>query len=770
MDRNKILKIYSNTPSTDDVFAKPNDDYTSLIYKNVLLSCDNFITLKPPEKIPYIPGSNLPYHNVYLAFYTGMQAASIMPHMALAYRLSGEKKYLKSAEKWLDIVKNWNTDLFSFYMAARLMHALICTADWLRFELSDSKLDSIVNLIRHMCIFREDEALAMCRSDEMGGHANLYVAGFGLSALFLKEMEPKAELWLSEVVRKYKRCLLTHDWAKDGTYPPDGTWTYCYAAFYKFTFLDTYKATTGEDLLKEYHDQLSYPTNFLRYAYMGCKTLPKKDYYSDHENLTIKGYNLNALSPVYLRFASHARDKYLQWIALRDPTAGSIIEFPNKVKQGPKLMFSPGIASWFWYDRSLKAEYSPPKKGSALFRYGEIAIMRTGWSRDDLILSYQGRRGNIMYESPGFSLNRGDSNFFVGVPTKNSLPANQENALAIGEEMERKGTIRSFEQSNEMDTLIIDGFYTNQKIVMDKTKKRVSITAIGNMPTKKQVSFNGNYVSLDGGYLRYPRMIDDNSGELKMRFRLKRNLSNRLEKPSILFSTGQHLRYSFGHCMFFGFLEDGCLGVKFKDVEGNALFTQFPRSCPQIVKDKWYDVSVRWNNLNVSGKNPNTSIKLNDIMTSTELQMVDEKPFICKSNTSIWIGAGVQMPDSFASVDIAYLILSDRNGKPTLSIDYSKSLDAEQGKELSISPLSYRLHTYKNQERYAYMENGEVIVRNGLETLRLYSDTCSFKVEDLPYVKAGFAGDSFEDKDVSYQGIIVSPSEEDSRYINFYME
>jgi len=47
----------------------------------------------------------------------------------------------------------------------------------------------------------------------------------------------------------------------------------------------------------------------------------------------------------------------------------------------------------------------------------------------------------------------------------------------------------------------------------------------------------------------------------------------------VLFSIGQHLKYTFGHAMFVGFLEDGRLGVKFKDAEGRWLFAHLSRSC-----------------------------------------------------------------------------------------------------------------------------------------------------------------------------------------------
>ncbi|MEM5769149.1 MAG: hypothetical protein AAGU32_12790, partial [Bacillota bacterium] len=571
-------------------------------------------------------------------------------------------------------------------------------------------------------------------------------------------IEPKAEAWLSEVLRKYQQYLLPHDWADDGSYPPDGTWTYCYAAFYKFTFLDAYKAATGVDLISEFKEPLAYPVRFLRYAYLGGASLEKKDYYGDHENLAVKGYNLNALSPVCLRFASLAKDGYLQWIALRDSMAGSILEYPNKVKQGPNFIFSPGIASWFWYNRKLKAGYNPPKECSALFPRGELSILRTGWAENDLILSYQGRRGNIMYENPGFSLNRSDKNFFTGVPTLSSLPVNEENALSVGEEMERKGCIRRFVQTEGKDSMVIDGFYTRQEITMDKVNKRIHIAATGKLPSSRQVLLHDGHVSLDGGYLQYPRLLDDSEGSLSMRFRLQRDPSSSIRRPAILFSTGQHLRYSFGHCMFLGFLEDGCLGVKFKDAENRVLFAQYSKSYPPILRGQWYDLTVHWSGLNTAEKNPNVSMTLNDTSLTATLRMPGGKPFDCRSNTSIWVGAGVEMPDSFAAVDIAYLKLFDRNGKPTLSADYSKSVDAEQCKEQSLAPLCYRLHTYRSEERYALMEDGGVVIRNGEHSIRLYSKHCHFSLEDLPYARAGFAASSFEDKPVTYQRINVLPN------------
>ncbi|MEM5767147.1 MAG: hypothetical protein AAGU32_02440, partial [Bacillota bacterium] len=160
MDRNRIMYIYSRPSFSQDMFAQPDDDYSKRIYENILTSCDKYLQQEPHGSIPNIPDTQLPYHNVYLAFYTGMQAACIMPHMALAYRLSGQYKYLSAALKWLEAVFLWETDLFSFYMAARMMHALICVADWLRFELSDDQLNKLTGLLQGMCIAREDEAMA----------------------------------------------------------------------------------------------------------------------------------------------------------------------------------------------------------------------------------------------------------------------------------------------------------------------------------------------------------------------------------------------------------------------------------------------------------------------------------------------------------------------------------------------------------------------------------------------------------------------------------
>ena len=767
IERKNLLHVHQCKFAPEGAIGSPVDEFSQRIYENVLASASKYLNQEIPSKIPFLPDSPFPYHNLYLSFYTGMQAAVILPHEALAYRLSGNKEYLSAAKRWLETVLVWDTDKFSFYIAARLMHALICTADWLRDDLSAEQLDGITELLRHMCLYREDEALAMCRNMEPGGHANLYVSGFGLSCLYLRSCEPKTEQWLAEVISKYEKCLLPHDWSPDGAYPPDGTWTYTYAAFYKFAFLDAYKAVTGRDLVAEYRDQICYPTRFLRYAYLGGETLTYKERYTDHENMADKGYNLDSFSPVYLWYASLTRDPYLQWIATRDPRVGSIIEFPNKVKQGPSFIYNPGLLAWFWYDPSVEPENCPPEEGSALFSSGELAILRTGFSAKDFVLSYQGRRGNIMYESPGFSLNRGDHNFFVAAPSPNTLPTLEENALAVSGEMERKGCIRKFVQKESYDELTIDGFLTRQRIRLEKTAKCVHIHAEGRKPTERERSLRDGYVSLDGGYLQYARSIDEIAGSMTMRFRLKRDPSRRFERPFVLFSTGQHLRYSFGHCLYFGFLEDGCLGVKIKDAESRCLFAQLPRSMPLILRDRWYDAEIWWKNLNTPGATPLVGIRLEGVQTETSLAMPDGKAFVCRPNTSMWVGAGLEMPDSFAPVDISRCELFDSSGRSCFLADYSKSVDAGPILEESLGPLEYRLHLPVSEDRDAFLDGDAVVVRNGEDSIRLTSKTCTFAVEEIPYARPGFAADSFEDMNVTYKRVLVLPPKDNHRCIDF---
>ncbi|NLY18373.1 MAG: hypothetical protein GX045_05375, partial [Clostridiaceae bacterium] len=769
----------------------PVDEYSSRVLKNLKASCDEYIREPVIREIPQQPDSVLPFHNLYLSFYAGAFGTALILQYAVTYAITREKAYGMKAKEWLMAAVQWDNTLFSFYTSARLMHAIIAGVYWIQDLLSDSEIEQAYMYLKKMCNFHEKQAMEMCSSKEKGGHANLYASGFGLACLALISagIEPKAETWLMKVIEKYERVLLPRDADKDGTYQPDGNWSIEYAFRYKFIFLYALRLVTGRDMIKEYYKEIVRPVEYLRYAYMGDGNIPVKEFYETNENM-LDCYQINTFGALYLRFASITRDKYLQWIGMSNPVAGRLHAYGYKVRGGHRFVYPVGYTDYLWYDPKIRPEFSPPKERAKLFPRGELAVLRTSFGKG-LTLAYQGRRGNIMYASPDLIINKNGKPMLCTAPVKDSLPMNEANGPAAGGgEMERKGVIKKLISLNDKDILQVDGFLTRQKITLYKGKEELDIELSRRGHSLRQVSIikepGGGYVRLGKeGFLKYElyKNLNSNQGALQMEFRLTKPPSKSENYPSVLFSVGQNLKYMFGNSIHVGFLESGRLGVKFKDSEGRWLFAHLSGELPVIQHGFWHKITVYWKNFNKPGANPVCGIILGEYHAEARLTMPCGKPFQFRPNTNMWVGGAVQMPDSFANADIRRVRIYSRcpaqkeNYVPNLKdlifdADYNVSLNAVyakgNGKEISGYGLEYRLHAPECENKRVVLHKGYVRIINDSESLYITGDNVRFKIEKLPKLRAGFAGQSFEQEgnEPDVKRIIIKPAGNENK-LNF---
>jgi len=792
MDRTKIIRIHECKMSETGEIIPPVDDYSSRVLDNLKASCDEYIREPIITEVPQQPDSVLPFHNLYLSFYAGAFATAMILQYSVTYAITKEKAYGIKAKEWLNAVVQWDNTLFSFYCSARLMHAIIAAVYWIQDLLSDREIEQAYMYLKKMCSFHEKQAMEMCENEETGGHPNLYVSGFGLASLALISagIEPKAEFWLKKVIEKFERVLLPKDSDKDGTYQPDGNWSIEYAFRYKFIFLDALRLITGRDLTREYYKDIVRPVEYLRYAYMGDGNVPVKGLYESNENM-LETYQINAFGALYLRFAALTGDKYMQWIGMSNPVAGRLQAYGYKVKGGHRFVYPVGYTDYLWYDPKINPEFAPPKENSKLFPQGELAVMRTSFGKG-LTLAYQGRRGNIMYASPNLVINRNGKPMLCTAPVKDSLPTDEANGPAAGGgEMERKGVIKKLISLENKDILQVDGFLTRQTITLHKGKEEVvDIEVSRRKQSPGRVSIvsepGGSYLRLgEEGFLKYEsyKNLNSNQGSLKMEFRLLKQPSKSADHPAVLFSVGQNLKYMFGNSMHFGFLEDGRLGVKFKDSEGRWLFAHFSGELPLIQHGFWYETTVYWRNFNKAGVNPVCGIIFGEYQAEARLTMPNGKPFQLKPNTNMWIGGAVQMPDSFANADIRRVRIYSRcpaekdkyipNEKDLIfDADYNVGIDAvfaEGNKsELSKTGLEYRLHAAENENKRDVMHKDFVQIINDNESICITGDDVYFSIEKLPKLHAGFAGQSFEigENEPDMKRIIIKPLKDKSR-LNF---
>lgn len=789
MDRSKLLRIHECKMSKNGEIVLPIDEFSERVLVNLKASCDEYDKEEAFSEIPQQPASLLPFHNLYLAFYSAAYGVAMLLQYGITYTITGEEKYGFKAKSWLLASIQWDVSAFSFYSSARLMHAIIAAIQWIQDLMSDNEIEQVYLYLKKLCLNHEKQAIEMCTGKETGGHANLYTAGFGLASLALASagMEPKAGDWLRMVITKYERNLLPEDGDKDGTYQPDGNWSIEYAFRYKFIFLDALRLVTGRDLVSEHYEDVIRPVRYLKYAYMGDGKVPVKDFYDSNENM-LEGYQINTFGALYLRFASLTKDPYLQWIGMSNPVPGRLHAYGIKVKGGHRFIYSVGFSDYLWYDPSVKPEFAPPEDKAKLFSDGEIAILRTGYGRG-LTLAYQGRRGNVMYMSPDLMLNKNGSPMFCTAPTRDSLPLAEANGPAAGGgEMERKGVIQKLIHLNDNDALKIDGFLTRQKIsVSCGLDEAINIEVSRRKRTEREVSLQrdteGKYLRLRGeGYLQYSsqKNFNPNQGVIQIEFRLSKEPSRSNDHPAVLFSIGQHLKYMFGNAIFIGFLEEGRLGVKFKDNEGRWLFAHFSRELPAIQPYFWHSITVYWRDLNKSGADPVCGIIYDGYHAEARLTMPGNKAFQCIPNTGMWVGAAVQMPDSFADTDFRKIKIYGRcprykNGivpresDLLFEADYGKGVDAVfskgKGAEIAEKGLEYRLHVREDGKKQVVRHKDCIQIINGDESVYISGKDIRMSTESLPPLRAGFAGASFEEESNRplYRRIVIRPCKNKSK-------
>lgn len=783
MNRAKIIRIHECKMSENGQIIPPIDSFSSLVLKNLKASCEEYDKEPVIKEIPQQPDSTLPFHNLYLSFYSGAFGTAMILHYAITYAITKEIKYGRKAKEWLMAAVQWDNTLFSFYCSARLMHAIVAGVDWIQDLLSDDEIEQAYMYLKKMCNFHEKQAMEMCGNKETGGHANLYISGFGLACLALISagIEPKAENWLKRVITKYERNLLPDDADEDGTYQPDGNWCIEYAFRYKFIFLDALRLVTGRDLIKEYFEDMTRPVKYLKYAYMGDGKVPVKDLYERNENM-LDGYQINTFGALYLRFASLTEDSYLQWIGMSNPVPGRMHAYGNKVKGGHRFIYSVGFTDYLWYDPKVKPEFSPPKERAKVFPQGELAVLRTSYG-EGLTLAYQGRRGNVMYASPDLIINKNGKPMLCTAPVKNSLPLQEANGPAAGGgEMERKGVIKKLTCLEDRNILQIDGFLMRQRIsVYWGQEEIIDVELSRRKQSPKEVSLvnepEGQFLRLrKEGYLQYEayKNLNPDKGAIQMEFRLSKTPPKSENHPSVLFSIGQHLKYMFGNSMFVGFLEGGRLGVKFKDSEGRWLFAHFSGELPLIQPGFWHEITVYWKNFNKPCVNPVCGIIFGEYHTEARLTMPNNKPFQFSPNTTMWVGAAVQMPDSFANADFRKIRIFSRSPRQKenyipdekdllFDVDYSKGMDAVYAggnkSEISGMGLEYRLHAQVTESKRVIRHKGYVQIANGEESVYISGQDICISVEKLPKLRSGFAGQSFEqeENDPDIKRIIIKP-------------
>lgn len=296
------------------------------------------------------------------------QVGNAIPELAMAYCMTGVKKYLHSARDYMLTSASYltwgagaldNTDLATGHQ----LYGMSIGYDWLYSDLDVSSRDSIRN-----CLLKRGgrlyELLAMEKvwwhRYYLQNHQHVNLTGLA-AAGFALYGEANVDQWILLPLKKFRQVIATN--------PPDGGWhegiPYTgYALEYILKFLDL-----SADLLDEnFFPGSSYLKNVASFRLYG--SIPR-DYWVDSKSTVMSlgdSPRMDYYGPDYLlrKLASEYKDRNAQWLADKMDS--------SKVTK-PEAFF----LNLLWLNPSVKSQPPTALPTSKHFNDLDIVYMRSGW-------------------------------------------------------------------------------------------------------------------------------------------------------------------------------------------------------------------------------------------------------------------------------------------------------------------------------------------------------------------------------------------------------
>ena len=355
--RHERPRLFRSTDDPGFEYKTPADPVRRRILSNLLADCELYAGQRPWLRVPRRAHSPHPNHQLYLTFYTAMQATALIENYAFAWRLTGDVRWLGRARAWLRAAARWDHGDYveeHFYTANRYMHAFALALDLMDEVLPDAEKrqvrDSLVVLLDRWWPYVDKQ-----RHSRAGGHHTVVDYGhFGVSAVHLLGEHPQAEAWVQAVIDRFRNGILPHGCGPHGE-PVDGPTFWGFENLWLLHFADALRNVTGIDLLCEVPARLRLPLNWFRAHWTVPRKIPNQLYYSINANIVLGG-QLNVNSPVLLRLAQEAGDGRLRDVALADPRLGRLFRFGAGVKGSTaECMISYGPYAYCYYDPAFRS-------------------------------------------------------------------------------------------------------------------------------------------------------------------------------------------------------------------------------------------------------------------------------------------------------------------------------------------------------------------------------------------------------------------------------
>jgi len=338
------------------------------LWSEVQRLADNLVVVNPPQ---YTASSSD------LGQLWQRPVGNAMPYLALAYRLTGQTRYLEAAQRWAlascsypewGVGSRNSLDL----AAGHQLFGLALVYDWCYHDLDPSIRDRIRStLVSHGARMFQTAAKERLwwHNLYMQNHLYVNISGLGAAGLALFDEVDDAQLWIGFAVRKLGTTMdiLGPDGA---SHEGVGYWEYGAEHMLKLMYL-------ARDLLNTDFYKTPWWKNTARYSlYMTLPHASWSRYNSAVDLADSPRHHWYGPDHILRHLAATYSDGYAQWLADRIDTVN--VESSN--------------AQWLnliWYDPSVAIR--PPQTLPTLRHFADMGIVsaRSGWTGDESLVVFK---------------------------------------------------------------------------------------------------------------------------------------------------------------------------------------------------------------------------------------------------------------------------------------------------------------------------------------------------------------------------------------------
>ena len=749
-------------------YGPPDDPVRCRILSNLLDDCALFVGRRPWLRVPRRAHSPHPNHQLYLTFYTAMQATALIENYAFAWRLTGDPRWLGRARAWLRAAAGWDHGDHveeHFYTANRYMQAFALALDLLDEVLPDAEKrqvnDCLVELMERWWPYVDER-----RHLTAGGHHTVVDYGhYGVAAVHLLGEHPRAEAWLQAVIDRFRSGILPHGCGPGGE-PVDGPTFWGFENLWLLHFADALRNVTGIDLMGEAPDRFRRPLAWFRAHWTAPREIPDQLYYPINSNVVLGG-QLDNCSPVLLRLAQEAGDGRLRDVALSDPRLGRLYRFGMGVKGSTaECMISYGPYAYCYYDpafRSTRARRLTSLAGRFDMYTARFAVMRSSHDPDAAILCVSGFDGGLAANFMSLHVQWAGSPLLRTISAFEAQPVTCGSLPCVGGQNETVAMLGGLKRTKHWQRLRVSARRTEHEYWISRGEHPVLLVALRRRPRGVRVLEDGRpQIRLRGGdVLQYEaeRWFRANGGRLRLHFRLRgqatdpRNASGlkRARGPRVLFNTGNGVggHGGTGVNTFALFVDsDGRLRLSVQSHNYNLVTVQAPGS---VEVGTWHDVQISWSGFNRRGGKPwmeveldGKSSRLDDPAVFGEMgrdaqglaSRKEPRTFYVRPNTALAFGGSIQTPGVTADCDLSLIDLRCP-GRRRLVVDPATGMGPETGS----GEMAYKLNPVDlrglDGDRARFGAGSREV-----EVVSVFGKGLQWRTEEVPYAPSGLAAGS----------------------------